>query len=204
MPHANSSSIPSEPSAGVGTASEASAVSSVSTLDLFLGFAKTGLRGFGGVLPWARRLVVEERAWLSSAEFTDVLSLCQFLPGPNIVNLSIVVGRRFQGARGALAAAVGLLLPPLAVVLLLALLYQRVAALPLVIAAMHGLSAAAAGLMLAMGLKMLVSVRHQRVAWPLAAAAFIAVAVLHWPLLPVLLTLAPLGIIVLRAYGHAA
>jgi chromate transporter len=70
----------------------ASLQSEVTPLQLFLGFAKTGLRGFGGVLSWARRLVVEERAWLSPGEFSDVLSLCQFLPGPNIVNVSIVVG----------------------------------------------------------------------------------------------------------------
>jgi chromate transporter len=175
----------------------------VSAPDLFLGFAQTGLRGFGGVLPWARRLVVEERAWLSPGEFTDVLSLCQFLPGPNIVNMSIVIGRRFQGARGAFAAACGLLLPPLVIVLLLAIVYQRFAALPAVVAAMHGLAAAAAGLTLATGLKMLVALRNPRIAWPLTALAFVTVGVLRWPLLPVLLILVPLGVVVLRTFQRA-
>ncbi len=170
----------------------------VSVRDLFFGFARTGLRGFGGVLPWARRLVVEERAWLSPGEFTDVLSLCQFLPGPNIVNMSIVIGRRFRGARGALAAACGLLLPPLVSVLLLAVVYQRFSTLPTVVAAMHGLAAAAAGLTLATGAKMLVALQNPRFGWLLTILAFVAVGVLRWPLVPVLLTLVPLGILVVR------
>lgn len=175
----------------------------VSAAELFLGFAQTGLRGFGGVLPWARRLVVEERAWLSPGEFTDVLSLCQFLPGPNIVNTSIVIGRRFQGARGALAAVSGLLLPPFCIVLLLAIVYQRFATLPVVVAAMHGLAAAAAGLTLATGLKMLVALRNPRVMWVLSALAFSAVGLLRWPLVPTLLTLVPLAIVTVRRFQRA-
>ena len=165
-----------------------------SVTELFLGFAKTGLRGFGGVLPWARRLLVDERRWLTAAEFTDVLSLCQFLPGPNIVNVSIVVGRRFHGVRGASAAALGLLGPPLALVLTLGFVYQRYAALPVVAGAMRGLTAAAAGLVLATGLKMLVALRGGITIYPFVMLAFVGVAIFRWPLVTVLLVLAPLSV----------
>jgi chromate transporter len=170
----------------------------VTSIALFLGFAKVGLRGFGGVLPWARRLLVDERGWLTAREFSDVLSLCQFLPGPNIVNVSIVVGRRFCGKRGALAAASGLLLPPFLCVLLLAAAYRKVALLPIVVAAMHGLAAAAAGLTLAVGLKMLAALQRPRLSWPLSGIAFFVVAVLRWPLVPVLLCLATLSILIFK------
>src|SRR3954469_14522823 len=85
--------------------------------ELFVAFLKTGISGFGGVLPFARRMLVDERKWLTELEFNEVLSLGQFLPGPNIVNVSIMVGRRFQGAGGALAAVCGLMLLPLAMIL---------------------------------------------------------------------------------------
>ena len=75
--------------------------------ELARGFCEIGLLGFGGVLPWARWMVVEQRRWLTGAEFTDLLALCQFLPGPNVVNLSVALGARFQGARGALASLAG-------------------------------------------------------------------------------------------------
>src|SRR4051812_12958522 len=98
--------------------------------DLFWGFAGASLRSFGGVLPWAERLIVEERGWMTQAEFTDVLGLCQFLPGPNVVNVSIVLGRRLRGARGALAASLGLLVPSFLVAMTLAVWYERWAGSP--------------------------------------------------------------------------
>src|SRR5579863_6568850 len=76
--------------------------------DLFLAFLTVGLSGFGGVLPFARRMLVERRAWLSQAQFNETLALCQTLPGPNIVNVSVVVGARFAGVAGAVAAVTGL------------------------------------------------------------------------------------------------
>src|SRR4051812_37059523 len=82
---------------------------------LFLCFLTMGLTSFGGVLPWARRMLVEERAWLTNKEFLDALSLGQILPGPNVVNLSIMVGARFHGAVGAVLAFSGLMLAPLAI-----------------------------------------------------------------------------------------
>ena len=91
---------------------------------LFLAFSSVGLSGFGGVLPFARRMLVEERQWMTAEEFNAQLGLCQFLPGPNVVNLAVVVGKRYQGALGAIVAPVGLLAGPLAIVLVLALLYD--------------------------------------------------------------------------------
>ena len=79
---------------------------------LFLGFLSVGMYGFGGVLPWARRMIVEQKRWLTAAEFTDMLGLCQFLPGGNIMNLTIALGARFHGAPGAVTAFAGLMAAP--------------------------------------------------------------------------------------------
>lgn len=164
--------------------------------DLFGAFCRAGARGFGGVLPWARRMLVEERRWLTPEEFTDVFSLCNFLPGPNVVNLSIVVGARFQGARGALVAFLGLVSLPLAIVLALAVLYARFGQLPGINALLRGVGTAAAGLVIATGLKM--AGPFARKPWALAflGATFVAVALLRWPLVPVLLGLAPASVLV--------
>ena len=102
---------------------------SVTTSELFVGFLKVGLSGFGGVMPFARRMLVEERRWLTEHEFTEVLSLSQFLPGPNIINVSIIVGSRFAGPAGSFAASLGLMLMPFLIVLALAALYARFDAL---------------------------------------------------------------------------
>ena len=101
----------------------------VSRIDLFVGFLKVGMSGFGGVMPFARRMLVEERRWLTEREFTEVLSLSQFLPGPNIINVSIIVGSRFAGPAGSLVASLGLMLMPFLIVLALAALYARFDAL---------------------------------------------------------------------------
>src|SRR5258708_33900982 len=85
-------------------ASTAAPPATVSTSELFVGFLKMGLSGFGGVMPFARRMIFEQQRWLSELEFLDVLSLPQFLPGPNIVNVSVIIGSRFQGVAGAAAA----------------------------------------------------------------------------------------------------
>jgi chromate transporter len=168
--------------------------STVSTADLFIGFLKIGLSGFGGVLPFARRKLVERERWLTEQEFTEVLSLSQFLPGPNIVNLSVIVGRRFQGAAGAFAATAGLMLMPLVIVLLLATLYAQFAQIEAVRGACTAVSAAAAGLVLAMGCRMARPIA--RTPWQVAMAlvAFVAIAILRLPLLWTLLALVPLGV----------
>jgi len=168
--------------------------------EIFWSFFRVGVRGFGGALPWVHRMLIEERRWLTPKQFTDVLSLCQLLPGPNVVNVSVVVGSRLRGPAGALAAVSGLMAVPLLVVLVLGALYARFGQAPAVDALLRGVGPAAVGLFIATGLKM---------AWPLARgprtlafllAAFAALAVVRWPLVPVLLGLAPLS--VLAAWGR--
>jgi chromate transporter len=163
---------------------------------LFLGFFQIGIMGFGGVLPLARRMIVEQRGWLTGPEFTDVLSLCQFLPGPNIGNVSVCVGARFQGVPGAIAAFTGLMLMPMAIVLTLGALYTHYSDLAAVHHMFTGISAAAAGLLVAMGLQMAAPLRARAQAVPFAVVTFVCIAILRWPLLPVLVVLAPLSILV--------
>jgi chromate transporter len=163
--------------------------------ELYRGFFHVGARGFGGVLPWARRMLVEERRWLTAAEFTDLFGLCNFLPGPNTVNLSIVIGARFHGVPGAVTAVTGLLTLPMVVVLALAMLYDRFGHLTSIDALLRGVGAAAGGLILATGIKMIEGLPRTVRALAFLAIAFVAVGVLRWPLVPVLLTLAPLSVV---------
>ena len=161
---------------------------------LFLGFLTIGLQGFGGVLPFARRILVEQHRWLSEREFTEVLSLSQFLPGPNIVNVSIIVGNRFRGPLGSFAATLGLMLMPFVIVLVLAALYAIFANLEAVRGATNGVSAAATGLIIATGFKMARPLKD--IPWHivLCVLSFIAIALLRLPLLWVLAVLAPISI----------
>jgi chromate transporter len=161
---------------------------------LFLGFLRVALSGFGGVLAWARRMIVEERRWLSDRDFTAMLGLCQFLPGGNIVNLSIQVGARFRGPLGALAALCGLMLAPMAIVLVLGALYARFGDAGVVRGAFAGISAAAAGLVIATAVKMARALWPRPIALGFGLAAFGAVGVLRWPMIAVLLVLAPLSV----------
>ena len=166
----------------------------VSTRELFAGFLKVGLSGFGGVLPFARRMLVEQRRWLTELEFNEILSLSQFLPGPNIVNVSVIVGRRFQGALGALAATLGLMLMPLVIILLLAALHGKFAQIDAVRGASGAVSAGAAGLMLAVGVKMARPIRRTPWQIGIAVVAFAAIGLLRLPLLWVLAVLAPVAV----------
>jgi chromate transporter len=162
---------------------------------LFGAFASVGLLGFGGVLPLARRMVVERRGWLTAAEFTDLLALCQFLPGPNVVNVAVALGGRFRGPAGSLAAVSGLLGGPVAVVILLGAAYGRFGAVPAVAHAIAGLAASASGLVLATALRIAAPLRRRPAGLAIAAAALLGVAVLRLPLPLVLLVLAPLGML---------
>ncbi len=161
---------------------------------LFLGFLRIGLSGFGGTLPWARRLIVEQRGWLDEAAFTETLAVCQLLPGPNVVNLSIFVGARFAGAAGALAAFTGLTAAPFAVVLLLATAYGHAAHDEAVRRVFAGLGSAVAGLVLATGIKMARPLRRQPPMLLVCAAAALAAAGARVPVLWILLVLGPLGV----------
>jgi chromate transporter len=167
-----------------------------SLAQLYLGFAQIALSAFGGALPWARRILVEDRGWLAPDDFTQTLALCQFLPGPNVINLSIAVGSRFRGALGALAAFAGLMGIPVALVIGLGALYARYGQLPVLGQVFAALGAAAAGLVVATAAKMAapIVVRRPVTGMPIILAGFVMAALLHWPLPLVLAILAPLSI----------
>ena len=149
---------------------------------LFLGFSSVGLSGFGGVLPFARRMLVDERRWMTAEEFNTQLGLCQFLPGPNVVNLAVVVGKRHRGLAGAIVAPVGLLAGPLAIVLVLALLYDRFGGLPLAQGMLRGIAAAGCGLLFAMAWRMGAAIRDKAIFLPFTALTVAAIAWLRWPM----------------------
>lgn len=167
-----------------------------SLAELFLGFSRVAAFAFGGVLPWARYVLVERRRWLTPDEFTDTLALCQLLPGPNIVNMAVAIGARFHGVAGAAVSVVGLLAIPVAIVIALATFYAEFADVPAVGRALAGMAAAAAGLIMGMAGKMAMPILQRRF-WPAApfiVATFAAVALLRLPLWPVLLVVAPLSV----------
>jgi chromate transporter len=139
-------------------------------------------------------MLVEEHRWLNAEEFSEMLSLCQVLPGPNIVNMAVCVGTRFRGARGAIAAFLGLLSAPFAIILVLGALFTHYGELPAIAAAFRGISAAAAGLIVAMGLKMAASRRLRSPMAIFALAAFVSVALLRMPLGLFLLMAAPASV----------
>jgi len=161
---------------------------------LFSGFFAAGMIGFGGVLPHVRRMLVEQRRWMGGPEFTDLLALCQFLPGGNVINLAAAVGLRFRGLGGALAALAGLMAAPFMIVIALGLFYARFQEHPAVRHAFAGLAAAAAGLIIATSLKIAAPIRKDWAAIAVAAATFAAIAVLRTPLLPSMAIMAPIGI----------
>ena len=167
---------------------------------LFGGFFCIGIIGFGGVLPWARRMVVDQRRWLTAGEFTDLLALCQFLPGPNIVNMAVAIGARFRGAPGSLAALSGLLAAPVVIVVALGGVYARYAQVPVVGHAFAGLAAAASGLIIAMAVRIAAPQRGHAMGILMAAVTFGAVALLRTPLLPTMLVMAPLSVLLCQLF----
>jgi chromate transporter len=170
--------------------------------ELFTGFLWLGMIGFGGVLPLSRRMIVENRRWLTGAEFTELLGLCQFLPGGNIINLSVAIGLQFRGIRGALAALLGLIAAPTIVVVLLGMVYDRFQGDPQVRHMFAGLAAAAAGLLCSMAVKLAWPLRTHPVGIVIAALCFIAIAVLRLPLLPTMVVLAAISIFAARRWAR--
>lgn len=168
---------------------------SVGLVDLFTGFLVVGLRGFGGVLPWARQMIVEERQWLSPTEFTEFLSIGQLLPGPNIVNIAVILGAKFQGVRGSICAVGGLLFMPMVIVMILGSFYTAYGNLPILEPVFHNMAAAAVGLILAMGAKMVRAHAWTIRAVAIAGLAFAMVGLLRWPLPFVVLVVAPLAVL---------
>jgi chromate transporter len=163
---------------------------------ILVSFSLISLYGFGGVLAWSRRMMVEERRWMTPEEFNDAYALCQFLPGPNIVNLSVVFGSRVRGATGAAMALAGLLMPPVAIVTGLGVLYATYGEVAAIGQALAAVAAAAAGLLIATVAKMAEPVLRdwRNPGLAVAAAAFVAVGPLGWPLPWVFAVLAPLSV----------
>jgi chromate transporter len=161
---------------------------------LFYEFLKVSLLASGGGIVWAHRIAVDRRRWLSDAEFTDIVSVCQFLPGPNVVGIAVCVGARLRGLLGAIAATAGFILIPGIVGFSLGVLWFRHTGVAPLQNILVGISAAAAGMMIATGLRLLRTYRRRLSALLFAALAFAAIAIGQFPLLLVLLVLAPLSI----------
>ena len=163
---------------------------------LFVAFAKMSLAGFGGVLVFARRAIVEQHRWMTADEFNETFALCHFLPGPNIVNLSVVFGSRFRGIAGAFAAFAGLVGPPVVVVTVLAALYVRFGEVEALRRILSGVSCAAVGLLISVVFRMMMPLVRKRdlVGLVVLAAVFIAIGLLRLPLPAVLLVAIPLSI----------
>jgi chromate transporter len=179
-------------------AADQSAPNPPSPGELFLAFAKMSLAGFGGVLVWARRGIVEQHRWMSAEEFNETFALCHFLPGPNIVNLSVVFGSRFGGLAGGLAAFAGLIGPPMLIAIMLAALYARFGEIETLRRILAGIACAAVGLLIAVVLRMMMPlVRKRDVAGMLMLmAVFVAIGVLRLPLQVVLLVAVPLSLFI--------
>lgn len=163
---------------------------------LFIGFLTVSLCSFGGGLVWARRIVVEQQQWMDEREFAETLTLCQFMPGPNIVGITVCVGSKHRRSIGAIAAVAGFVLIPWSVGMSLGGLCLHYAHLAVIRNIIGGLSATAAGLLIATGIRLLVPHRSGRTALLFAALAFASIVILKLPLLVVLLGLAPLSIAV--------
>jgi chromate transporter len=168
-----------------------------SLTDLFVSFTVLALQGFGGVLTVVQRELVEKKRWMTQGEFVEEWAVAQIMPGPNVINLAIMIGGRYFGLRGALAALAGMLTAPLFVVLLLAIFYAQFASYPAVAGALRGMGAVAAGLILATGLKLMGSLKKNAIGLPLCVVlgvlCFVAIALLRWPLIYVLAGLGGLG-----------
>ena len=167
--------------------------------DVFISFTLLALQGFGGVMAVVQRELVERKRWLTQEEFVEDWAVAQIMPGPNVVNLSLMIGGRYFGLPGALAALGGLLALPLVLVLALAVLHDRFADSPQVAGALRGMAAVSAGLIGATGFKLAAALKRNPLptAWcvVIAALGFVLVALLKCPLLYVLAGLGGLSCI---------
>ena len=163
---------------------------------LFVAFAKMSLAGFGGVLVWARRGIVDQHRWMTAEEFNETYALCHFLPGPNVVNLSVVFGSRFRGIPGGIAAFAGLVGPPVVIVIILAALYAHFGEIDALRRILAGVSCAAVGLLIATALRMMTPLikRRDLVGLAVLVAVFIAIGLVRLPLPAVLLVAIPLSL----------
>jgi chromate transporter len=167
-----------------------------SLTDLFVSFSLLALQGFGGVLAVVQRELVENKRWMTREEFIEEWAVAQIMPGPNVVNLSITLGARYFGLRGALAALAGMLLFPLLVVLGLALVYAHYASSPQVAGALRGMGAVAAGLIMATGLKLMPALRRNVLGLSLCLAfGVLMFGAMAWLKLPLIWSLLGLGVV---------
>jgi len=162
-----------------------------SKTDLFVSFTVLALQGFGGVLAVVQRELVEKKRWMTREQFVEDWAVAQILPGPNVVNFCLMIGGRYFGLGGALASLAGLLMAPLAVVLLLAMAFGGVSDSTWAQGALRGMGAVAAGLIAATGIKLMSALKHNPMGLPVCAAlmlaTFVCVSVIRWPLIWVLL-----------------
>lgn len=176
---------------------EAAPASPRSRRELFTAFTWLALQGFGGVLAVVQRELVEKRQWLTREQFVEDWAVAQIMPGPNVVNLAMMIGGRHFGLSGALVAVAGMLLAPLALLLVMAVLYTQLAHAPAVQGALRGMGAVAAGMIAATGIKLVAALRNNAMGMgaclAFAAASFAGVGLLRWPLAWVLLALGPLA-----------
>lgn len=163
---------------------------------LFIAFAKMSLAGFGGVLIWARRGIVDQHKWMTADEFNETFALCHFLPGPNIVNLTFVFGSRLRGLPGSIAAFSGLIGPPVLIMVVMGALYHRYGEIEALRRILSGVACVAIGLMLAVVFRMMTPLLKRRdvIALLLMVAVFVAIGVLRLPLAAVLLIAIPVSI----------
>jgi chromate transporter len=175
-------------------------------IELFVAFAKMSLAGFGGVLYWARRGIVDQHRWMTAEEFNETYALCHFLPGPNIVNLSVVFGSRFRGIAGGIAAFAGLIGPPMMIATILAALYARYGEIDALRRTLAGVSCAAIGLLMATVARMMMPLLRKRdlVGLVVLVAVFVAIGVARLPLQAVLLVAIPLSIAITFAMQRRA
>jgi chromate transporter len=168
----------------------------VSRSELFLSFSRISLSSFGGAIFWARRELVERRGWLTDREFVEIFTLGQLLPGPNVLNVTVIVGHRFAGWTGAAAGVAGFLGWPCLVVIGMGVLYQHYGTLSQVQQALAGMSSVAAGLLFATVVKLAMVLPRDWRPWVFGALAFAGVGIMRWPLLWVMGALAPWAIFV--------
>lgn len=168
-----------------------------SLTDLFWAFNGLALQGFGGVVAIAQRELVDKKQWLTREEFVEDWAVAQVLPGPNVVNLSLMIGDRYFGMRGGMVALAGMLTIPMVIVLVMAGLFTGVSDSPAMQGALRGMGAVAAGMIAATGLKLFAALKQNAlgvpICWALAAMTFVAIALLRIPLIWVLLGLGGVG-----------
>ena len=198
-PSASSSASPSS-SQPIDVFSDSSPLVVPNCKELFLGFLGLGMIAFGGALPLAHRMLVERKRWLNNKEFIEILGLCQFLPGGNIINLSVALGMRFRGVRGALAAIGGLIAVPSVIIVLLGILYEHYQNDPHVRHLFAGLAAAAAGILVSMALKIVLPLRKNLPMAAIALLCCLAVAILRLPLFWTMLVATPLSILIVARF----